>query len=125
MRAFTLVNVLAVVFLSSMSLNSYADAQNIVSIKKITTLSGSDAHRFKKLFGENLSASNRVITIECNKKTCEITTIRSGFADELAKHLLNGRKQITYQSDNKKFKLQCGEAGVAYCNVSQEDAILK
>ena len=65
------------------------------------------------------------MTIQCIKKSCEITTTRSGFSGELARHLLDGRKEVSFLSDNKKFKLQCGEASVPYCNISQEDAILK
>ena len=43
---------LLILALSAISINSYADAQTIVSIKKITTISGADADRFKKLFDE-------------------------------------------------------------------------
>lgn len=122
MRALSILLILA---LSTVSISTYADAQTIVSIKKITTISGSDAERFKKLFGNELSASNPAMTIQCSKKSCEISTTRSGFSGELARHLLDGRKEVSFLSDNKKFKLQCGEASVPYCNISQEDAILK
>ena len=125
MRAFKITNLLLMVVFSSISLNSYADAQTILSIKKITTISGSDAARFKKLFGNDLFASNPAMTIQCTKKSCEITTTRAGFSGELARHLLDGRKEISFLSDNKKFKLQCGDASVPYCNISQEEAILK
>lgn len=117
--------ILLILALSTISINSYADAQTIVSIKKITTISGADADRFKKLFGNELSASNPAMTIQCTKRSCEITTTHAGFSGELARHLLDGRKEVSFLSDNKKFKLQCGEAKVPYCNISQEDAILK
>ena len=113
------------VSLSAISLNSLANASTILNITKTTTITGSDAERFKKLFGEELSASNPALNIQCNKKSCVIVSTHSGFSGELAKHLLNGRKEVLFLSDNKKFKLQCGEANVSYCNVSQEDAILK
>lgn len=125
MRTFTLSSVLLAVLLSAISLNSYADAQTTVSIKKITTLSGSDADRFKKTFGPMVSASNPVSTIQCGKKSCVVSTSRSGFSGELARHLLNGRKEVVFSSENKKFKLQCGEAKVPFCNVTQDDAVLK
>ena len=70
---------LLILALSAISINSFADAQTIVSIKKITTISGADADRFKNLFGNELSASNPAMTIQCTKKSCEITTTRSGF----------------------------------------------
>ena len=81
MRALSILLILA---LSTVSISTYADAQTIVSIKKITTISGSDAERFKKLFGNELSASNPAMTIQCSKKSCEISTTRSGFSGELA-----------------------------------------
>ena len=78
MRVLRIANILFILAQVNI-LNSFADSQTIVSIKKITTISGSDAERFKKLFGNELSASNPAMTIQCIKKSCEITTTRSVF----------------------------------------------
>ncbi|MDQ2995000.1 MAG: hypothetical protein M3R00_08705 [Pseudomonadota bacterium] len=110
--------------ISIFSVSGYADTQTIVSIKKITTISGSELENFKKIFGE-ASISSPEFSIHCDKKSCEITTTRSGISGEIAKQLLNGRKDLVFSSDNKKFKLHCGEASVHYCNITQDDGILK
>jgi hypothetical protein len=124
MRTFKSIQVLLLIIISSISISSYADSQTIVSIKKITTITGSDAERFKKLFGE-ASLTNPELSIQCGKKSCEITTSRAGFSGEIAKQLLNGRKDVVFLSENQKFKLHCGEAGAPFCNITQEDGVLK
>lgn len=125
MRTLKIVPFLLLIMVSAISFTSYASTQTIVSIKKITTITGADAEGFKKIFGD-VSVSSPELSIQCgNKNSCEITTSRAGFSGELAKQLLNGRKDVVFLSDNKKFKVHCGEAGVTYCNISQEDGILK
>jgi hypothetical protein len=124
MRKLKVVQLLLVMALSSMSSALYADAHTVVSIKKITTITGSDADRFKNVFSD-VALLGPELSIQCGKKSCEITTSRAGFSGGLAKQLLNGRKEAVFLSENNKFKLQCGESGVPFCNVTQKDGILE
>lgn len=118
------LQLLALISMSIFSFSSLADTHTIVSIKKTTTINGTDAEGFKKIFGDT-SISTSELSIQCGKNSCEITTARSGFSGDLAKQLLKGRKEAVFVSENEKFKLQCGISNIPFCNVIQQDGILR
>lgn len=119
-----LLKVLLVLTLSSLSLSGLAETNTVVSIKKITTLTGTDADGFQKVFG-SASISTPDFSIHTTKQSCEISASRAGFSGELAKKLLSGRKEAVFVSKNEKFKLQCGISNVPFCNVIQRNGILE
>ncbi len=124
MKLVKVLQILTLATLCSVSFSCLADTHTVVSIKKITTLTGSDAERFKKIFNVS-SISTPEFSIHTNNKSCEISASRAGFSGELAKQLLNGRKYAVFVSENEKFKLQCGISNVPFCNVIQRSGILE
>lgn len=117
------LQLLALASISFISFSCHADTHTVVSLKKITTLTGSDAEGFKKVFGD-ASISTPEFSIHCSKKSCEIIATRAGFSGNLANQLLNSRKEAVFVSENEKFKLQCGISKNPFCNVIQRDGIL-
>lgn len=118
------LQILTLGLLSILSFSGLAETNTLVSIKKITTLTGIDAEGFQKVFG-TASFSTPDFSIHTTKQSCVISTSRAGFSGELAKKLLSGRKEAVFVSENEKFKLQCGVSNVPFCNVIQRNGILE
>jgi len=103
----------------------YAATTTTLNIIKTTTLTDDDAAKFVETFGTQFEGDKR-FTFNCHDDECVVQTSVTGFSGDMAEKLLNGRADVSFQDEDKKFKMHCGiyKETTYFCNVIQHGAVL-
>jgi len=119
----TTMRILTVLIGLLFTMQVFAATETVATITKTTTLTSIDAKEFSKVFGDHFN-SDKKISFKCKNENCKIKATISGFSGKIAKQLLRDRKTAVFESQDKTFKLNCGHTKVAFCNLTQKNAVL-
>lgn len=100
-----------------------AETSTLLNIIKTTTLTGQDATDFVKVFGNEFTGTSQ-FHFSCQNGSCTIFAATAGLSGTIPEELLKGRNSAKFVSSDEKFTLNCGRTTIAFCNISQRDALL-